>query len=310
MKTFFRILLSFTLIICVLTLPQKLYASLNTDIITDEILSRREKYFYGTITLWQIDCFEGGTGSRATWLKEQSYAFEKRHNGVYIAVETVSPERAEILLKTKKPDIISFSSPIKIGDTQQISLNEPFFRTDLQSVVFDDAVPWCFGAYFLFEGEEEKSKDKIAYTEKNGYYPLRVTEEFDLNKQTQEFSKQYEAFNAYANKKISSLIGTQRDLYRLKNLKENRQGNISVASYSDLVQYFSVFKQNNEKKTEMINKYISFILSADVQNNIGKLGLFPVNIEAEPQFENTYMATFWDEIKKKEFNFVCTIKNN
>ena len=140
---------------------------------------------------------------------------------------------------------------------------------------------------------------------------MKAISEFNVNnKQIQEFSKQYEAFNAYANKSISSLLGTQRDLYRLKNLKENREGNISVALYSDLIQYFSVFNQNNDKKTEMINKYISFILSTNVQNNIANIGLFPVNLQANPQYDNVYTALVWEEIKTKQLNFACTVKNN
>lgn len=311
MKNFFRILLAAILIFCVLTFPQKMYAHLNTDIITDEILSRREKYFYGTITLWQIDCFEGGTGSRATWLKEQSLAFEKKHNGVYIAVESLSPERAELLLKTKKPDIISFSMPIKVENTQILDVDISYLREDIKNAVFSDAIPWCFGVYCLFEGEEEKAEDKIVYSNKNGFYPLNALEDFSAEKKETEFLNfQYEAFNSYVNKKYSSLLGTQRDLYRLLNSKNKRNGNISVATYTDLIQYFASLNQNNDKKSEMIDKYVSFILSKDVQDKIGKIGLFPVNAEAEPTYENTYYTEVWQEIKQKEFNFVYQTKKH
>ncbi len=312
--------------------PKYLVPGLNADIISDEIYARREKFYYGVINVWQVDCFDGGTGSRAIWLKNVCSGFEKQYNGVYINVESVSPAMANKLISEGKklPDIISFGSglSLKAENFEPLSLDLSNIRSEVRSVCEETVVPWCMGAYFMLSSDSDennwgldgktvtgKKSTKTVYSvgiaERSGYLaPLALIDycgEEVLPNFHQELSvyrgTSQEIFEAYNySQKVNRMLGTQRDLYRLTAADSREMGRSSTISllsgYTDLFQYIGILKTDNEKKVYTMNAFLHFLLDETQQDKIGDLGLFPVHASAIPEYGNQYMLQAWEQIKK------------
>ena len=61
------------------------------------------------LTLWHVDSFEGGVGSRADWLKKRALEFEKTHKGVYVDVVKLTYSQLTQKLAEGRPfDLVSF----------------------------------------------------------------------------------------------------------------------------------------------------------------------------------------------------------
>ena len=59
----------------------------------------KSEEYQGVITLWQIDEFEGGVGSRKQFLLKVARSFEKKYNGVLVMVSNFSKQGAEENIK-------------------------------------------------------------------------------------------------------------------------------------------------------------------------------------------------------------------
>ena len=105
--------------------------------------------------------------------------------------------------------------------------------------------------------------------------------------------------------KTNRYIGTQRDLYRMLSAQKRdkaRGGTVTyIDTYSDLFQYIGVINQENEKKDEVMQDFISYLLSEEVQSKLGSVGMFPVNVNAVPEYESPDMQTVWEKIKISDF---------
>lgn len=317
-------IISIFLIVSVVFLPGKMLKFLDKDMITEEMYQRREKYFYGVINLWQIDCFEGGTGSRANWLKNIVSGFEKRNNGVYINVENLSLETANNLLKNgqKKPDIISYGTGLIIQENILMELTE-ISSSLITPKVNNKAVPWCMGAYFMI-GDCDKENwgidGKIITTKKaqktvysvgvpnrNGYVSLMGLKLNSNNDFSDEkaffFGTSQEVFETYNySQKVNRMIGTQRDFYRMISAQTNnklRESQTLYLGYTDLVQYLSILECDNIKKLTTMKQFVEYMLEVEQQNKLGQIGMFPVCEDAVPEYDNSFMIQAWDEIKKQ-----------
>lgn len=317
MKTVFRALLALGLILAVVCLPERLCRLLNQDELTDEMYRRREAYYTGVIELWQIDCFEGGTGSRTQWLKNAVGAFEKKHNGVFINVNSVSPLLAEQLLDSgdRQADMISFGAGITVDRAKLESLEA---QTDtlfpfLGPVCFSQAIPWCMGAYCVIGETENWGKDgftdkrgavySLGIAPKAGYDPFQALTRADL---TRELSFRQgtaqEMFDLYAGGRVRSLVGTQRDLYRVlarQNRGAMREGAVTfLEEYNDLFQFIGIFHTQDEKKMSMMQTFVSFLLEKEQQDALGEIGMFPVRNDAAPVYTSADMQEVWEKLRQ------------
>ena len=69
-----------------------------------------EKHYGGVVELWNVETFEGGSGSRTAWLTRQAAAFEREHEGLFVHVTTLSAEQAAQKLKEgERFDVLCFS---------------------------------------------------------------------------------------------------------------------------------------------------------------------------------------------------------
>lgn len=325
----FKGIIAIFLILSVVFLPGKMLKFLENDKISEEMYSRREKYFYGVINLWQIDCFEGGTGSRANWLKNIVSTFEKRNNGVFVNIENISLETAQNLIKSgqKKPDMISFSTGLLIDENMLIDLSEIeyFGYAEKEKNI---AVPWCMGAYFMIgdinkenwgtDGrivktkKAEKTVFSVGVPNRNGYVSLKGIS-LNCNKNFSDekalfFGTSQEVFEAYNySQKVNRMVGTQRDFYRMASAQSKnnlRESQTLFLGYTDLIQYLAIFKCENSKKVTTMKQFISFLLESEQQSKLDQIGMFPVIKDAQPFYENSFMVNAWESIKKQ--GITCT----
>ncbi len=328
LKTVLKALVAIFLVASVFLIPEKMYYGLNSDKITDELMRRREKYYSGVINVWQIDCFEGGTGSRANWLKGITAGFERKNNGVYVNVEAYSIEMAQKLIKSgqKKPDMISFGAGFEIDRSMLLSLEADI--PEVMGEIYPEAVPWCMGAYFMLgdgdnslwgiDGKTVTSKKStytvfsVGYPQKYGYNALEALSKNCNNTFNDEKSlftgTPQDVFEAYNySQKLNRMIGTQRDFYRLaaaESKERARKGEIRYLGYSDLFQYVSILKCDDQKKIYAMNGFVSYLLTNECQDKLGSIGMFPVVLNSQPQYDNSYASSGWKSIVNE--GILCT----
>lgn len=146
--------------------PGYLYPILASDIFSEEVQKRRESMYTGVVTIWQVDTFEGGTGSRTAWLNKLLASLEKQYNGVYFVVRSMTPERAKTLLASGNesimPDMISFGRGL-IDNPEELLMQIPEeyytgLMPELIAACSNYALPWAFGGYAVFADSELAAK--------------------------------------------------------------------------------------------------------------------------------------------------------
>ncbi len=211
------------------------------------------------ITVWQIDGFEGGKGSRSQYLQktaEKCFKDEK----IYVSVTSLSAEAARANSERgERPDIISYPAGF-YGFENYINKKDYVYKT------------WCRGAYCLLTLDENgdfadvSAQNTVINVGKDNLTDVAVTLN-GLNGAAVE-----ESTNAYLkliNGKYKYLFGTQRDIFRLKvrNVPFKVQ---PLTEFNDLYQNISILTANNAKYA-YCNKFIDYLLS---KNEVGSLGLF------------------------------------
>lgn len=98
--------------------------------------------------------------------------------------------------------------------------------------------------------------------------------------------------------KASILLGTGRDIFRCREkLKNNKLGDITIlplGEYTDLIQYFSVFNNEDKEKLVMINKFIEFMTSDFVQRKLVNIGMF--NVLGESYYTDETLKEMEDKL--------------
>ena len=269
--------------------------------------------YSGVVEMWNVESFEGGVGSREAWLINRAAKFEAANKGLFVHVTTLSEEQLKTKLAEGQTfDMICFSRGVGALVKEQLA-----FYTGSVGAIKDNylisgqldgnpvAVPIYSGAYCLFARTEMLSADRLlddaltaTYTRKIGkniveLQPLicgftpynsplsalalsggrgkvRVSEDVT----------QYQAYEQFvANKTAVTLLGTQRDMYRLS--QRERDGKIDalgfapLAGYTDLVQYVATSLTAGEK-AEACVQFIEYLTGDEAQSTLVNLSLFSV----------------------------------
>ena len=257
------------------------------------------------LTLHHIETFEGGTFSREKYLQKQAVKFNKQHKNCYIVVKTLTLSDLVLnLADNNKADIYSFScgaGELLAGLLKELNDNKNI-RDDLveygKCVGKLLAYPYILSGYALFSydnlldktnnlNDYIKSK-KIGKKEykgvslRSGTSNVLIENNIVAQEDDQQiFSSSYEAYQNFLKKNSVSLLGTSRDLARLKNREE--KGTISdikytfLGGYSDLVQYVGVIESGNSFKEYFADLFAQFLTTDTCQNDLSNYGLFSTN---------------------------------
>ena len=179
------------------------------------------------LTLWQIDSFEGGRGSRAEYLRSLAQNFAKSAN-VYIEVTALSSDAARTNISAGVvPDIISYGAG--------------FYG--IESLVSEGyGKAWCRGAYCL-EGKDNLVSVAALFSGLQGA----------------DYAAPTSAYVSLISGEYEFLLGTQRDVIRLQTRGESFEVK-PLTEFNDLYQYISVLTRDGEKAA-VAEEYVNYVLS-------------------------------------------------
>lgn len=270
-------------------------------------------YYSGVVEMWNVEAFEGGSGSRENWLIGRAAKFEAAHKGLFVHVTSLTYEQAVAkLAEGRRFDIICFTrgmgsklngllAPLDV-DCGQVCAN---FAASGQVGNAQYAVPLYSGAYCLFARSEQLAQDRLLSDALTATYTRKIGKNsLDLQPLLCGFTPfnspltalamsggkgkagadesitQYMAYERFvANKTAVTLLGTQRDMYRLAQRESN--GKIDALSfaplggYTDLVQYLGVAADCGDKAASC-NEFVQYMISAETQQTLVELSLFTV----------------------------------
>lgn len=237
--------------------------------------------YRGILTLWNVDTFEGGTGSRKQFLSRVSRGYEKKRAGVLVLATDHTKESAEKSMREGVfPDLISFGTGMTALNAKSLPISGYSAGGAAAGEVY--AVPWARGGYCMIENPDYKrKKDKSTgelYEEptivSQGEYtsPLVAMVVSGGTLTGYEIMSPMDAYVAFTSGKSRYLVGTQRDINRLINRgMEFISRPISV--YNDIFQYISI-TTNDQTKYEYAAEFVRYLISEEVQLRLDEIGLY------------------------------------
>ena len=256
------------------------------------------------MTLWQIDSFEGGKGSRADFLQKVADRIFK-DKSCYIKVTALTADAARLNLSEGNiPDIISYGAGM-FGIENFICDETPYYT-------------WCRGGYCILSISDNAdfsdcSKDNTIIN--GGTDNLSYAAAIFCGLKDAKVDKPTGAYVQLVNGKYKYLLGTQRDIFRLKSrgvafkLKP-------ITEFNDLYQNISIFTKET-KKYNYAKKFINCLLSEN--NEISNLGLFFDGIKIyddelsqmeDVQFTYKLKTPLSEDIKKEVDNAILNCDEN
>ena len=275
--------------------------------------------YKGVLNLWHIETFEGGSGSRAEFLKKRAIEFEANNKGVLVSVQTYTPEQVvQKLNDGARFDIISFSYGVGCDVINLLSAykGKVNVRDDLLQggVLGDDilALPWAFGGYALCASDSVLAKTGGVFDLKKvfeyGYLkkdknktkvlslgvgfaqyanPFKALLGYDVVGNKDEWTNDlsvspYQAYQDFLNEKFAVLLGTQRDLSRI--LQKQSQGKMTDVKFEFLSGYTDIvqyvgFCDNGQNRGETSQQFIEYITSDVSQKKLSSIELFSPSLD-------------------------------
>ena len=262
------------------------------------------------ITVWNVDTFEGGKGSRTSFLKKIARRTEKKRGGVYYLISSYTKEGAEAALSQGvTPDILSFG--VGLSDFAEKSLPIPLSFAGGETDGGCLAYPWCRGKYYLFsltDNFEEAGETAIGC---GGSNLSVVSAAFEGIQGTE--MEALAAYTGFLGEKYRYLLGTQRDECRFlsRGVQVYKR---ELSEYCDLYQYFSVL--SSELRDDCF-ALLDELLSQEAQEELSEIGMYPLSGDEAKRTVSAFSsadalqilhdrATHGDEIKNLD-NFLKSI---
>ena len=206
------------------------------------------------LTVWQIDSFEGGKGSRADYLQSVGNDFSKKED-CYVNVISLSSEAARLnLANGNVPDLVSYGAGI-FGIENYVK----------------DYVAWCHGCYCLIsldtncDFSDASAQNTVINSGKDNFTTVAA---LFCGVQGGKFESSTSAYVKLINGDFKYLLGTQRDIFRLKT--RNVAFSVkAVTAFNDLYQNISVTTKC--LNSQYAKRYIDYLLSKS--GEINKIGM-------------------------------------
>lgn len=205
------------------------------------------------LTVWQIDSFEGGKGSRADYLRDLGKEFALQ-TPCYINVYALSSDAARMNLNSGNiPDIISFGAGMY----------------GIENIISNYSV-WARGGYCLLTLDGDFSDIDAKNTVINkGRDNLSSVAALFLSLEGARTEIPTNAYLKLLSGEYKYLLGTQRDIYRLKTRKAAFKVK-GITEFNDLYQSIAITSACKEK--DVTKEYINFLLSKSEE--VQKIGMF------------------------------------
>ena len=282
-----------------------------------KVLSQAE--YKGILTLWHIDTFEGGEGSRKQFLLRVAREFEKANQGVLVSVIEHTPTAVkEQFSKGIYPDLISFGNGVEIDKAKELSYSSNFSAGAINHKQY--SLPWCRGGYLLISKANENTSvdsqklDRLIVSQGEYNLPLGALLINNLTANEIIIKSPLDAYVEFVSSKESILLGTQRDVVRLRNRGIEIKTK-PLSKFCDLYQNISVLT-NDKNKSQLCDKFINLLMSEKTQNQLKDISMLSVNYEID--FQNEHLnslqiqapektiSSFLDENALKNLQELCS----
>lgn len=226
----------------------------------------------GILRLWNIDCFEGGKGSRTQFLKTAASLYEKKHKGTYIYITSATLSGYSYALKNGgAPDMVSFG----------IGTDFSFYAKELEIGGFvggkigdvSYAYPWCRGGYAVYSFTDDFTKispENTVISSGGSNFPLIAAAVYGL-KGNYKSEASVSAYANFLNGKYKYLFGTQRDYSRFLSRGKDVYA-MPVSGYNDLYQYIAILN-GGEAAYGACLSFIEFLLSEEIQKKLSSINM-------------------------------------
>ena len=250
--------------------------------ITESGVSVLPAEYRGILTLWNIDTFEGGVGSRKQFLLSVSRGFEKRNEGVLVMAIDHTAESAETAMAEGKfPDLISYGAGVNVQNLKPLETDKPSPAGAYNGETY--AVPWCRGGYCIIENPyyaaNKKDPQPLIVSQGEFTNPLVA---FALSGRTETDTEVLTPMNAYVkftSGKVRYMLGTQRDINRIIRRGMDFTSK-PLSEYNDLYQYISVTSAD-AVKAAYAQSFINYLLSDEIQAKLSDIGMCSCYIEVK-----------------------------
>lgn len=222
------------------------------------------------VRVWHIDTFEGGKGSRASFLKDAARKVEKEDKSVYYLVSTYTAEGASAAAaEGNYPDLLSFGIGFSDFTERFLPLSYRFAGGETDGGFL--AYPWCAGRYSLFSLDDNFEDGGAVAVSSHGSNLSELAAY--LNGIEGERVESTAAYVDFLNKKYRYLLGTQRDecRFQTRGVSVYRK---DLTEFCDLYQYIACLSA--EKHADCL-KFLRILLSEEVQNGLSSIGMFPLS---------------------------------
>ena len=248
-------------------------ALLRTSTVTE---AEPNQPYSGVLRLWHIDSFEGGKGSRSSYLSKIARVYESENEGVLILITVHTQESASYAVSQgNMPDMFSFGT----YDSFASDLLKPLDGYDFEAAALNGttyAFPWCRGGYMLFtlDGDftDVTSENTVLSKGRNALPELAAcTSGLSGDFEVQDSLRAYINF---LNGDFKYMVGTQRDVFRLKTREVNFQTK-PLGGANDLYQYIGICTGDSDKYAAC-QKFVDQLISEDAQKELSSIGMMSV----------------------------------
>lgn len=229
-----------------------------------------KKEYSQVLTIWQIDTFSGGKGSRTSFLRKVANDFSKKHPEILFVVTAHTVESAtNSINEGKTPDLISYGA-------SGFTFIEKFVKLKNYDVIDGDynnksryAVSWCKGGYFAIKkgnGERQIIQD----VDGGNIFLALLNQETKLNN-FEIYNEEY-AYSLFLRTQNATLYGNQRNIVRLQNANVEFEST-PITSFNDMFQYISIMSSDGQN-IAYANTFIDYLLSDEIQKKLVDILMF------------------------------------
>ncbi|MGN0823324.1 MAG: hypothetical protein ACI4NG_06090 [Candidatus Gallimonas sp.] len=226
------------------------------------------------VRVWNVDTFEGGKGSRASFLKKVALRAESQRTGVYYMVTSYTAEGARAAYERgDRPDVLSFGVGLDCFAESSFPLNARFAGGEADGKCI--AYPWCRGGYALFSLTDDFSEAGKTAISEGGTNLVSVAAA--MSGIAGEPCDSLAAYVGFLGGEYRYLLGTQRDMCRFSA----RSVDVfyrPLPVYCDLYQYVSVL--SSERK-EACDLFVETLLSEKTQSELSSIGMYSASETGE-----------------------------
>ena len=221
------------------------------------------------LTLWHVETFEGGVGSRGDFITGRAVEFGKKGRHVLAKTHTIESAK-ESLKKGEKPDLVSFG----IGADFVVPMAKRVTLTVAGEKVKSRAFVWAQGGYFLFRKSGDETPIKTLTISDGGKnLPLGAANLTGVKYENIETVKSTDAYLKLISGNTDAMIGTQRDIRRF-TVKNFAYTATPLEKYNDLYQYVAI-TTDDEDKLPTAKAFAEYLLSEKTAKKISSLYMIP-----------------------------------